>query len=569
MSQPKKEPVKKIFTSAEKFTDEFHTLNLAAVGVTIVRTSEPFRAIDALRLYCLRKSYQLKLWKCTEGMLEFPLDASPDKKEPKVNTALIALPDAVRHIGAEELPKDAAGAERTTVYALLWPQDLVDKNQVLPELRMYLAEYAKAFAETEKRVLLIAPPGYSLPSELQDAIPMVHMDTPTQPELLDEFERLRKTVKQHGKEIPFNEEDTNRIISAGAGMTQLEFSNTISRGIMHFNSRWPEVSTQEFLTLVSEVKAEIIQRGEVLELMSVGTMADIGGLNALKKWIQLQKCTFEPEAAAFGVDKAKGCALFGVPGTGKSVAAKAIAYELGTPLLKLDVGKVFDSLVGSSEARLREALLMVRRMAPVTIMIDEIDKVFMASASSGDSGVGKRILGTLLTFMQEAPEPIFWVFTGNRVNDLPTELTRKGRLDEVFCVTVPNDDERAEILNIHLRKRKKDPAKIKGLQKAVEASKGYVGSEMEACIHQANLKAFSTRTELTGEMIAAELVRTKPMSVTHAADFNAMREWAETNAVPASDGTPPAPNATTRSRTRTSGVDAISGKDRKFRADSD
>jgi SpoVK/Ycf46/Vps4 family AAA+-type ATPase len=262
-------------------------------------------------------------------------------------------------------------------------------------------------------------------------------------------------------------------------------------------------------------------------------MDQVGGLDNLKEWVVKRRACFSTEAKEFGIEAPKGAGLFGPPGTGKSLSAKAIASSLGLPLIKFDVGRVFQSLVGQSEERVRASLKMLDSLAPCVVLLDEIDKAFQTN-SGGDSGVSQRVLGAILTHMQESSSPIFWVFSANRVDRLPPELLRRGRLDEIFAVTVPDEDERLEILKIHLNKRKQKADDIPELDAAVAASEGYVPAEIEQAVKDALIEAFTNGGAITGPLIAEQLANMKPLSEAFAEDFNAMQQWAENNARPAS-----------------------------------
>ena len=242
---------------------------------------------------------------------------------------------------------------------------------------------------------------------------------------------------------------------------------------------------------------------------------------------------FSQDARDFGVEPPKGIALIGPPGTGKTASGKAIASVLGIPMLKLDVGRIFQSLVGQSEQRVREATKLVDTMAPCVLLIDEADKAFQVG-SGGDSGVGQRVLGTLLTWMQETKSPVFMIVTANRTAGLPSEFLRRGRLDEIFNVTTPNETERLEIMKIHLRKRQQDPAKIEGLEEAVVNSAGYVSSEIESAVKDALIEAYTTKVPVTGKLIADQLSYMVPLSEAFREQFEEMAQWAENNARPAS-----------------------------------
>jgi SpoVK/Ycf46/Vps4 family AAA+-type ATPase len=280
---------------------------------------------------------------------------------------------------------------------------------------------------------------------------VVDLDLPTAAELhetyVDTIDNLNPASRPS-----FEAEEVTRLINAGLGMTTTDFENALSRALVRNRAKLPNVSLDDLATTMMALKTEVVKRSEVLEVMPSGSMDDVGGLENLKTWTAQRRHCFTAEAREFGVDVPKGCALIGPPGTGKSLSAKAIAYELGIPLIKFDVSRVFSSLVGQSEGKVRAALKQVDAMAPCVAMLDELDKAFDMNSGGGDSGVGKRVLGSILTHMQESDKPVFWVMTANRVDGLPPEMLRKGRLDEVFSVSVPEDGERMEVLRIHLAK---------------------------------------------------------------------------------------------------------------------
>jgi SpoVK/Ycf46/Vps4 family AAA+-type ATPase len=312
---------------------------------------------------------------------------------------------------------------------------------------------------------------------------------------------------------------------------------TVAQALAEGRQLLPNLPIDSFCNTLAQAKVAAVRRSEVLDVLPAVSMDSIGGLDNLKEWVGMRRPCFTEEAKKFGIEPPKGIALIGPPGTGKSASAKAIASVLGIPLIRFDVGRVFNSLVGQSESRVRAALEMVNSMAPCVLMIDEADKAFAGQAggtSGGDSGVGMRVLGAILTWMQETTAPVFMVVTANRVSGLPSEFLRRGRLDEIFSVTVPFAEEREQILKIHLSKRGKKPEEISDLAVAVERSNGYVAAELESAVKDALIVAFSKNIPVTGELIAEQLAHMVPLSVAFEEDFSRMREWAENNARPAS-----------------------------------
>lgn len=523
----------KLPNSREKLTEDFSILSGAAVGVVILRTKEPYRMMDTLKDYARLRGAEFSIWKITNGWNKYPLEAPPDGADSPVADNNVDIIPALQSIGAP--PPDNA-KPKGYLYAMMWPHWYCKKdgNANIPHIIQYLADYSQLFPQQTKRLVIVAPMEYAMPTELEDCVTLVDCDLPSQDELRESYDDLIEFAESQDVIVDYNEDETNRILSAGAGMTITEFDNTISRALRKFATELPDVTIDEFVRYVSITKAEIVKRSEVLELMPLGNMSDVGGLENLKEWIALRSHAFDKEARKFGVDKPKGCALIGPPGTGKSLCAKAVAHTLGLPLIRFDVSRVFSSFVGSSEGRVREALKMIDAMAPCVVMLDEVDKAFDINSGGGDSGVGKRVLGAILTHMQETTKDIFWVMTANRTDGLPPELLRKGRLDEVFSVTVPTEAERMSILKIHLRKRNVDPDDIDGLDTVAAGTNGYVGAEIENGVAEAVLISYAKKVELTADLILEQFKGMTPLSQAHAEQFERMRAWAEQNAKPSS-----------------------------------
>jgi SpoVK/Ycf46/Vps4 family AAA+-type ATPase len=251
---------------------------------------------------------------------------------------------------------------------------------------------------------------------------------------------------------------------------------------------------------------------------------DVAGMKALKRWLLLRREPFL-EPAASGLPPPRGVLLLGVQGAGKSLAAKAIAASWQVPLFRMDFGALFDKYQGESERKLREALKVADAMQPCVLWMDEIEKGLAGGSGDGDTGAGKRMLGTLLTWMQERRSSVFLVATANDIESLPPELMRKGRFDEIFFVDLPTAATREGILRIHLARHRVgfDAA---ALQRLVSQSEGYSGAEIEAAVVAARYEAHALAKPADAALVAAEIARTRPLSVTRAEAVRALREWA-------------------------------------------
>jgi len=301
--------------------------------------------------------------------------------------------------------------------------------------------------------------------------------------------------------------------------------------------------------LVNREKERVIRQSQVLEYYEPdATTDDVGGLDNLKNWLERRNLAFGGEARALGLDPPNGVLLLGVQGCGKSLVAKAIAKTWKFPLLRFDMGKVFGGFVGQSEFNMRSALQIAEALAPCVLWIDEIEKGLagMGSSDQLDSGVTARVVGTLLTWMQEKREPVFVVATANRIEMLPPELLRKGRFDEIFFVDLPTASVREEILKIHLRKKKRDPGEF-DLPALAGLSAGYSGAELEEAIREGLIEAFADGHDLCTDDIAGALKATFPLSLTMGESIGQLREWARVRARLASPEAPePLPSAAKR-----------------------
>jgi SpoVK/Ycf46/Vps4 family AAA+-type ATPase len=227
--------------------------------------------------------------------------------------------------------------------------------------------------------------------------------------------------------------------------------------------------------------------------------------------------------------------LLGVQGCGKSLCAKAAASLWKLPLLRLDIGRMFGSLVGSSEENMRRAIQTAESVAPAILWIDEIDKAFSGTQGSAgsDGGTASRVFGTFLTWLSEKTAPVFVITTANDISHLPPELLRKGRLDEIFFVDLPNEKERREVFRIHIQKRGRDPAAF-NLDELVRQSEGFSGAEIEEAIISGLFDAFSKGAELNSDILKNGLLETVPLSKTMSEELNRLRSWAQGRARPAS-----------------------------------
>ena len=536
-----------------------HTYVLSGGGVTAIRTRDPMATIQAVVAFQMAQNKPLKIWDPARGWLD-GTDPFGDKGNGMQN-----LVSAFQNI----LSPDTSDVYlNDCVYVFNMVHHHISSQRPNPELFQLVSLLAHTLpsVRTDRRVLLCVPPSYTFPAELRELVPVIDHAAPGTDELADTIEDVLSDMQSvRGRYIPdLSENDMLRLAQASAGMIAPELENSFSRVILDAATR-REVQTAETLraALLRE-KSDMVKRSRALEVMPAVSLDQVGGLEPLKAWVASRVRAMDPAAWEQGVDKPKGCALVGPPGTGKSLLGKVIGGVLGVATIRFDISAVFQGLVGSSEENMREALFMLESLAPCVVLLDEIDKV-VSTGAGGDSGVSQKVLGSLLTFMQETTEPIFWVPTMNRTENVPAELMRAGRLDEVFGVARPNEQEREAILRIHLEKRKVDVDALGDVSEAVEAMKGFVGAEIEGVASAARLAAFNEDTDVSVEHLIAAAKATKPLASKMPEQFEAMEQWCREHTVPAN-----APKAVPQKqaaprRRRAVMPNALPGTDRKRR----
>ncbi len=363
------------------------------------------------------------------------------------------------------------------------------------------------------------------PNDLDDALTILDLPLPKEKELR---KLLSNIANATGNEL--ENDALEDLTHACSGLSEAKVRKVAARALAQRGKLG-----REDLTEVLEEKRQSIARSEVLEYCDTNARPeDIGGLDALKNWLDQRHQAFSDEAREFGLPLPRGVLLVGPQGTGKSLTAKAIAHSWSMPLLRLDIGRLFAGLVGASEARTRETIQRAEAMAPCVLWIDEIDKGFGGDARS-DGGTSQRVLANVLTWMAEKTSPVFLVATANGVEKLPAELIRKGRFDEIFFLDLPTQEERFSILQLHIHQRR--PNINLALQTVVDRTQGFSGAELEQTVIEAMHLAFAERRELQESDLILASAQLVPLSRTAKEQINSLKEWASTGrARPASLG---------------------------------
>ena len=385
-----------------------------------------------------------------------------------------------------------------------------------------------------RKTIFFVSPELLIPESLQKEITIFDFPLPT----LDEIRnKLNSMINQNqAVEANLSDEEKDKLCKAALGLTLQEAESAFALAMVNDG----KISIDD-LPVVMEEKIQVIKKTGILEFIkSDYSMKDIGGLDNLKSWLLKRNNSWSEQAKRYCIPAPKGVLVTGVPGCGKSLTAKAMSTIWQLPLLKLDFGKVFSGLVGSSEENMRRALATAEAVAPSILWIDEIEKGLSGLGSNGDSGVSSRIFGQFLTWMQEKESPVFVIATANNISNLPPELLRKGRFDEIFFVDLPTLSERKEIFKLHLEKRLKDKevaSEILGVKNVctelAKMTEGFIGSEIEQVVVSALCDAFFENRPLRFEDLAKNISTTVPLSATQREQILALRAWANVRAVSA------------------------------------
>jgi ATP-dependent 26S proteasome regulatory subunit len=385
-----------------------------------------------------------------------------------------------------------------------------------------------------KNVIFIASE-LLIPESMQKEITILDMPLPTLDEIKLKFDKM-VTQNSQIDTSALDEETKERLCKAALGLTLQEAENAFALAMVNDG----KVDGADLPVILSE-KMQVIKKTGILEFINTDIkISDIGGLENLKNWLKKRNNSWSESAKKYCLPAPKGVLITGVPGCGKSLTAKAMSAAWQLPLLKLDFGKIFSGIVGSSEENMRKAIKTAEAVAPSILWVDEIEKSLSGLNSNGDSGTSSRIFGTFLTWMQEKTAPVFVIATANNISSLPAELLRKGRFDEIFFVDLPTFSERKEIFKLHLSKRLKDKevsSKIEAndqmYEKLASMTEGFVGAEIEQVVITALYEAFFNKRPLEFEDLENTIKNIVPLSVTQKEQILSLRQWANVRAVAA------------------------------------
>jgi ATP-dependent 26S proteasome regulatory subunit len=496
--------------------EQLKILTRAKYPLVYIISWEERRIEDMLRHVAAERRKQLYVWTLTDGIIpvDSPHEVSVDTGTRNPLAALDYM--AMSHESAIFVLKD--------FHPFLDGRGGTEQAVIVRKMRDVINQLKES-----RKTLVILAPVLQFPAELEKDITVLDYSLPSLDELAQSLDRVVRSAREiSSMRLSLAGEDRERILNAARGLTCTEAENVFAKSLVMTHRLDVDVIIQE--------KEQLIRRSQVLEYFQANDdFSNVGGMNLLKLWLHKRSRAFSEQARIFGLPEPKGLLLLGVQGAGKSLLAKAVASQWHLPLLRLDLGRVFSELVGSSENNIRSALRLAESVSPCVLWIDEIEKGLggVASSHASDAGTTARIFASILTWMQEKTSPVFVIATANDISKLPPELLRKGRFDEIFFVDLPLVQERREIFAIHLARRGRDPLKY-DLNKLAVATQGFSGAEIEQVIIAGLYDAFDEDRDLTTEDMLEGTKATIPLSQTMETEISRLRRWGRTHARPAS-----------------------------------
>ena len=376
--------------------------------------------------------------------------------------------------------------------------------------------------KTQPKNIIIVSSEINIPDSLKEFVTLLEFPLPSYSEIVEELNRLISSLQQE-----IEPETLNNIAIACQGLSLERIRRVLSKVI----AKYGEIDASS-PNLILQEKKQIIQQTQLLEFcLNDKNISDLGGLDNFKDWLSLRSKAFSQEAIKYGLPYPKGLLLVGVQGTGKSIAAKIIAHEWQLPLLRLDFGRLFASLIGQSEQRVRKMIEIAEALSPCVLWVDEIDKAFAGAQSSGDSGTTSRVLATFITWLSEKTSPVFVVATANNIDWIPPEILRKGRFDEMFFLNLPTREERQAIFEVHLKKYRPDLIQSFQLPLLGQLSKDFSGAEIEQVVIEAMRLGFNEDREFNNEDILVSIQNLVPLAKTKSKEIDLLKAWSESGNV--------------------------------------
>jgi SpoVK/Ycf46/Vps4 family AAA+-type ATPase len=469
-----------------------------------IETHEEKRALDLLVRIATHNVIPLFKWSVTEGLRRIDIDLGVQRHnaEPK---------DVLGHIKASNVDG---------IYVMLDFDPYIQD----PMNERYIKEIAMQYEGTRNKLVFISHK-IDMPAGLSKRVARFELRLPDVIALEQVVrEEAVKWQNESGKRVTTEAKTLQRLVQNLSGLTHSDARRLVRNVIVD-----DDAITDDDLPEVMRAKYQLLNRDDMLSFEFETTrFSEVGGMRKLKHWLQQREKIFHGRIDGRALDAPKGVLLLGVQGCGKSLAAKAIAGVWKVPLLRFDFGALYNKYIGETEKNLRQTLKTAEVMAPCVMWIDEIEK---GISGGNDDGTSKRILGSMLTWLAENRESVFIVATANNIDDLPPELIRKGRLDEIFFVDLPKLDVRKQIFSIHLDKREVNQPTI-NLDRLAAETEGFSGAEIEQAVVSAVYGSYGSDTPVTTESLLKEIRNTRPLSVVMDAQIEKLKQWAESRTVP-------------------------------------
>jgi ATP-dependent 26S proteasome regulatory subunit len=480
-----------------KFNDELALFLKARYPIIYINTIEEDRVE-----YVIRKSIKTNLnrsmysWDFVDGYTNNPNNEGFAKRNPLQALELV----------------ERLNAETPALFLLK------DFNRFLTDLSISrkLRNVSRILKLQPKTIIIIGS-DLTIPRELQDLVTVLQFQLPLENEINQELNRLITSLN-----IKLDPQLFETLSRACQGLSLERIRRVLSKIIATYKT----IDDNSIAVLLNE-KKQIISQTEILEYSSVNEkIENVGGLDNLKSWLKKRKTAFSIQASKYGLPTPRGLLLVGIQGTGKSLAAKAIATDWQLPLLKLDVGKLFGGIVGESESRLRQMINVAETISPCILWIDEMDKAFSNTESRGDSGTSNRVLATFISWLSEKTKPVFVIATANNIDLLPLEIIRKGRFDEIFFLNLPQREEREEIFKIHLQEFRPKTWTSFDYPKLAQSSESFSGAEIRQSIIEGMYQAFYEKREFTTKDICIALNDLIPLANLESDQMIRLQDWA-------------------------------------------
>lgn len=502
--------------SFQTTTRHFQTLVLSLHPVIVIETLEEERAQGLVSEAANEMQMALFEWSVAQGLVRSPGSAysrwggdyaPPGTHRPQALEKTETPLDMLRHI--QDLP----------IKGIFWLKDLA-KHFDDPVVVRQFREVANQFS-LNSSVMVITGEGLKLPNDIAHDVVYFDLKLPQADELAQAIKDVTRSL-QGRAQVELQPAEMQAMVKALQGMTLKQAKKVIAYAALDDGKL-----TASDISRVLQRKAKVLHEEGLLDYLPVeNNTAQLGGFAGLKQWLARARVGFTPQAQAFNLTPPKGILIVGIQGCGKSLAAKTIAREWKIPLLKLDAGRLYDKYVGESERNFRRAVTLAETMAPTVLWIDEIEKAMGVTSGDADGGLSRRLFGYFLTWLQEKSQEIFVVATANDLSQIPPELLRKGRFDEIFFVDLPTPQERETILKIHLARRKQAPNRF-DLAALVQATEGFSGAEIEQVIISALYRAIYERKPMDTTLVVQEVKATVPLSVSRREDIQHLRTIAQ------------------------------------------